>query len=144
MREILFRAKAVMRPPEGMYRTNYKNGDWVYGLVSKTSEYGAEMTNTDGVSGIDVDKDTICEYTGRVDKNEKKIFEHDIVRIVTEDNAGNINGFTGVVASHDCAFELQNIEDGEIYEGLGYYDSSELEVIGNAIDNPELLEASNG
>ena len=35
MREILFRAKAINQIKGKEYRTNYKNGDWVYGLLSK-------------------------------------------------------------------------------------------------------------
>lgn len=35
MREILFRAKAINRDTDREYRTNYKNGDWVYGLITK-------------------------------------------------------------------------------------------------------------
>ena len=35
MREILFRAKAINRVPGREYRTKYKNGDFVYGLLEK-------------------------------------------------------------------------------------------------------------
>lgn len=86
IREILFRAKAINRPPKGKYRTDYENGDWVYGLISQIhkqydDEYIVKMTNTDGVSNIDVDPDTICEYTGMTDKNGNKTFENDIVKV---------------------------------------------------------------
>ena len=33
-REILFRGKAINRD-EGYHRTEYKNGDWVYGLLTQ-------------------------------------------------------------------------------------------------------------
>jgi hypothetical protein len=37
------------------------------------------MTNEVGTSGIEVDKDTICEYTCMTDYEDKPIFESDIL-----------------------------------------------------------------
>ena len=34
MREILYRGQAKNRTEDREYRTDYQNGDWVYGLVS--------------------------------------------------------------------------------------------------------------
>lgn len=85
MREILFKAKATNREEGREYRTNYKNGDWIHGLVTSLDNYYlpsiAEMTNTDGVSRIEVLKETICQWTGLVDVNGVKIFEGDLVTI---------------------------------------------------------------
>lgn len=66
-REILFRGKAINRD-KGYHRTNYKNGDWVYGLVTRLYDerfenLPAEMTDTNGVSGIEVDYKTVGQYT---------------------------------------------------------------------------------
>ena len=68
MREILFRGKAINRD-YGYHRTNYKNGDWVYGLVTRLYDerfenLPAEMTNVNGIEGIEVDYKTIGQYTG--------------------------------------------------------------------------------
>ena len=132
MREILFRAKAINRVPGREYRTKYKNGDWVYGLLEKPRysefpELPAEMRNTDGVSGIEVDFDTIVQYTGLKDKKGKKIFEGDIVRVVS-------SGEIAVVKWDEI--ESRFYFDAEEY---GICIVSKAEVLGNIYDNPELL-----
>ena len=138
MREILFRAKAVNRKEGHEYRTDYKNGDWVYGLLANNNPYldFAEMTNTDGISGIEVDKNTIGQYTGLTDKNGKKIFEGDIVSI-----SGELKG------TYTCVWEEYNFEyefDNKTMSfGLACVDSDDIEVIGNIHDNQELIGDDN-
>lgn len=144
-REILFRAKAINRDPDREYRTNYKNGDWVYGLVTtmyddRFPNLPAEMKNTDGVSGIDVDHRTIGEYTGLTDKNGTKIFEGDIVRhyfklsIPGEETATD----RGVIKwdCRECFFFRTSLDgkDKTVSANCVY------EVIGNIYDNPELVK----
>lgn len=151
-REILFRAKAINRD-SGYYRTTYKNGDWVYGLL--TSPYNerfnlpAEMTNTSGVSGIEVDCKTIGQFTGLSDKNGVKIFEGDIVKgtaysatrigvIVWIDEISSF-GVRYVNAPNPAAWENSSILR---CVSLGKTDEFAAEVIGNIYDNPELLNAA--
>ena len=150
MREILFRGKAINRN-RGYHRTKYKNGDWVYGLVTKLYDerfetLPAEMTNTDGVSGIDVDYRSIGQYTGLTDKNGKKIFEGDIVTAPYIDpifhsrwNEGNPTENT-VVKYADGVFYIEYIESKHKITLFGLLDGEkEAEVIGNIYDNPELM-----
>ena len=134
MREILFRAKAINRIPGREYRTKYKNGDWVYGLLEKPRypefpELPAEMRNTDGVSGIEVDFDTIGQYTGLTDKNGAKVFEGDIV---------SLGG-----ANYPVIFNtLGNCAEFALTDGVPFgfdYVHVPMEVVGNIYDNPELL-----
>lgn len=141
MREILFRAKAINRKPGRGYRTNYKNGDWVYGLITKLHDeefpiLPAEMTNTDGISGIDVNYKTIGQYTGLKDMHGKKIFEGDILRFPypSTQNIYSVMWSGGSFVRKD--------PDG-YYLSLNALNCDEYEVIGNIYDNPELLEGEN-
>ena len=138
MREILFRAKAINRDPDGEYRTNYKNGDWVYGLITRSYiekiDLAVEMRNEDGVDGIEVDYNTVGQFTGLTDKNGKRIFEGDIIRygdtihrVVYEQRNGT--AYFGLVYS-----PIETLPFGH------YQDLRQLEAIGNIYDNPELMK----
>lgn len=93
MKEILFKAKRKGRVDGSDYISPYKNGDWVYGLVSKqykghwAEEFDDEMTDENGVSGITIDRNTICEYTGLDDGLGQKIFEGDRLMLLDEDDS---------------------------------------------------------
>lgn len=138
MRKILFRAQAINRD-KCEHRTNYKNGDWVYGLITRLYDerfpnLPAEMSNEYGVTEIEVDYKTIGQYIGVNDKNNKKIFEWDIVkgRLFYEDNARLY-----VVKYSNCKTSYYFVgEDKHIYSASNILD---IEVLGNIWDNPELL-----
>jgi len=139
MREILFRGKAINRN-EGCHRTEYQNGEWVYGLVTRLYDeqfknLPAEMTNTNGISGIEIDYKTIGQYTNMLDKNGTKIFEGDII-----DFFGRSDGDGYGVVKYD-AYETEfGFEYDNIYRSLGrnFYPEN-IEVVGNVYDNPELV-----
>ena len=134
MREILFRGKAINRNENYSYRTDYKNGDWVYGLLADVNDYAgfSKMTNTDGVTGIEVDTNTVGQYTGSKDMNDTKIFEGDIVYSARDAEPA-------VITWDDFTVRFIIEFDGIITDYDNYY-ASDLEVIGNIHDNPELLE----
>ena len=88
MREILFRGK----------RTD--NGEWVYGNLVRGSEekyaYIVEFGNRELCRNyVNVNPDTVGQYTGLKDKNGTKIFEGDIVKCVDTNNGGS---FTAIVS----------------------------------------------
>lgn len=116
MREILFRGKRV------------DNGEWETGSLvyarMGTSEEQAGIADKMTAYHTPVIPETVGQYTGLTDKNGKKIFEGDIVKI-----------------SNDEIFEVK-YEDGGFTAGLflGDWDYGHVEVIGNIYDNPELME----
>lgn len=124
------------------------NGEWEIGSLIALSDGKFEIANkcenppdSDPMWGKCVithyvDPSTICQCTGLKDKNGKLIWENDVVNCMAEDCCGYIGwneseaGFYFNTLLEDGGFEEERIYD--------YQDC--MEVIGNTIDNPELLE----
>lgn len=66
-REIKFRGKRI------------DNKKWVYGFLAD-EDYINDIDSID-LSSIEVDIDTVCEFTGLLDKNGKEIYEGDIISV---------------------------------------------------------------
>ena len=126
MRQILFKAKRK------------DNGEWVEGGYFSepyTEKKFIICWNSFGLGFnefIEVDPDTICQFTGLTDKNGKKIWENDIVVL-----AGACGRFVCKWADYIAKFIFENdfsSSDFVCYRG------AEIEVVGNIFDNPDLLE----
>lgn len=125
MREILFKAK----------RTD--NGEWVQGYLFKIWDEAYILWGmiNDVPDMIEVDPETLCQYTGLTDKNGKKIWENDIVDAYEEYTA---EVSKNVVKFKDGCFKL--FEKDNLIIHLDGYNESELEAVGNVFDTPELLK----
>lgn len=153
MREILFRGK------------NEDNGEWIYGLFCRVGNTYANIVENDTEVMYTVSTVTLGQYTGLTDKNGRKIFEGDIVKlfdihvgeIVQECSAfgigcrqqidydylaSEIASVTGYDNSPMFCYNDNFVSLWELY--WNYNDENDeisvVEVIGNIHDNPELLE----
>ena len=145
-REILFRGK----------RTD--NGEWVEGHYSPvnipiTGNMG-HFINVGGYRAVEIDPETVGQFTGLCDKNGVRIFEGDIIR--WHDNTElSVGGQIAEVCfgkyrDADSAFD-------DVY-AIGFYlrtsggecvticwldeYKNDFDIIGNIHDTPELLEVS--
>lgn len=113
------------------------NGEWVEGYLYGIWErryilWG--MTN-DIQNMVEVDPETVCQCTAMPDKNNKLIFENDIA---IKHNDDDKEPYLIRWSENYAAWELAQC--GCAMYGFFDVDFGEIEVIGNAIDNPELLE----
>lgn len=126
------------------------NGEWIEGTAFKADKNGdafilAAIENEEhhliSMKLIRIDRETVCEFTGRTDAKGKEIFGGDIL--------GNEKGWKAVVCFSKESNDFEIVvaiesmpSDSEIpseYES----DSDKWEVIGNIHDNPELLGGAN-
>lgn len=139
MREILFRGK----------RTDGKG--WLYGYYSFNPTTNIHWIRTPRTTYWDedmVDPSTVGQYTGLKDKDGKRIFEGDILRIAKiSDGLGSyyhppLDYPVNVVVKWDlCAWMWETLcEDKRYISFPNAWCHYECEIIGNIHDNPELLE----
>ena len=143
MREILFRGKSI------------KTNQWIYGgfhiwekrqvcalsndslkddeisyVITVNSFADWNMPRT--MQAVEVIADTVGQYTGLTDRNGNKIFEGDIVNILTE------NEEIGVIVYEDGGFIVH--ADKFSIDIIYKINGTDVEVIGNKYDNPKLME----
>lgn len=129
MREVLYRGKRI------------DNGEWVYGGVCQ-SETWTEILSVKDIAGdsytpdtseiieYEVVPETVGQYIGLCDVSGVKVFEGDIVEVYTEDERAQ------VVFDQESA--RYNLEFSTFVADFDSYYTSEIEVVGNVYDNPEL------
>lgn len=146
MREILFRAKRK------------DNGEWIEGGYAEhegkvfivtwvryipdtrdwdTADYYENNPHYNSAL-IEVIPETVCQYTGMTDRDEKKIFEGDICEFSVFDYNGHDTQYKGVVVYCGSRFMLWESKESEYYGNDGGFDldwvvsqDDEFEVIGN-------------
>ena len=138
MREILFRGK------------KRSDGQWVQGDLHQWLEaVYISAENSDGYTKTNwlVDAETVGQFTGLNDQNGAKIFEGDVVSypdnyyswqgdVNVTRNIGVVDWDENVMCFYFSNRHFVDMEDFDVENGR----MTEVEVVGNVFDHPELLE----
>ena len=140
MKEILFRGKRI------------DNNEWVEGYYVKMYDAHHNRT-TYGICTGYLESDweelfldwhkvaplSVGIFTGRTDKNDKKVFEGDILYVKFKVSDSKTLTYVGVVKYEDDK-GVFICENAERCDGLYVFGSDDYEVIGNIFDNSKLME----
>lgn len=138
MRKILFRGKRI------------DNNEWTYGdLIQDGRGYVGMWAQTPSAVNYEVESKTIGEYTGCTDKNGKRVFEGDILRVELCGETGSriCPVYFGEYIDADSVFDDYRcigfyVKTSDGCGNIGFLLTGEFkfEIVGNVYDNPELLE----
>ena len=151
MREILFRGKQVTDNVwfEGGINTGTNGKPYIV----RRSKYRFDTNDWDAsdiyvsdphytLACVEIVPETLGQFTGLFDKNDKKIFEGDIVKtkygrlciVVWFSNQVHCGWDLEAIRSFDNCFRTRYPDSVDLYK------KDNLEVVGNIHDNPELLK----
>ena len=148
MREILFRAKQI------------DDGEWVegyYAMMVKENLIRHYIIQNCALTGlfddpeenmyfndVEINPETLCQFTGLTDKNGKRIWENDILHVI--EKMGNNVYHNGSLISaprwrNESDFKVE-FTPGSLMNVQRFVNdlNIECEIIGNVFDNPELLK----
>jgi uncharacterized phage protein (TIGR01671 family) len=133
-REILFRGKRL------------DNGEWIEGGVcigDNCTHIVRQITQhikRDDYEcyAVEVYPVTVSQFTGLTDKNGKKVFEGDIIEVIT--CGFNSEKFTTSIVFSDCAFRMKNGRNLFYFGQKNMTTMDDARIIGNIHDDPDLME----
>lgn len=136
MHELLFRGQQRRKDEKVRMDGSPVESSWFYGngILQGKGDFSIIYPNEPTFEKLSVYTDTLGQYTGLTDINEKKIFEGDIVQNIITKETAIVRWYT-----EHSAFMLYDKNNNKVYF-LYDNDFNKIEIIGNIYDNPELLE----
>lgn len=134
-REILFKAKTIDNGEwvEGYYVYDYSHdAHYIFANIIVTPNGVHDRRESFSLEYYEINPNTLCQYTGLTDTNDREIWENSILELPGED------GYFKCEWEEDTARFVLN-GDGLTVDFDNYW-SYQVEVVGNIFDNPELLE----
>ena len=142
MREIKFRGKQL------------GSGEWVYGHFIKTKNHkdncyisqGDPYNDMGMMQGfVNVDPETVGQFTGLKDNNGKEIYEGDIVEFTAYTKFREQSENRTEVVTYSCKPNgrvgfTPMVWHTDVEDDYYNYEIENIRVIGNVHENPELLE----
>ncbi len=123
MREIKFRGKGK------------KDGKWYFGNLYDIDTYGRTHICTINGGCLDIDHETVGQFTGLYDCDGKEIYEGDIIRFGNSKcGVCEVKWDESIAAFCICFYFKDEIGSRPLGGGV------EFAIIGNIHDNPELLK----
>ena len=119
-----------------------RNGKWYYGSLHVNEIYGRKQIWLSGVLGyVDVDPETVGQFTGLYDKDGKEIYEGDILLLGNSPSAVFEVKWNESIAAFCIRFNFEN-EIGSRPLGEWLAEKKNIAIIGNVFDNPELIKGN--
>ncbi len=127
MRTIKFRGKGK------------KDGKWYFGNLYDIDTYGRTHICTINGGCLDIDHETVGQFTGLYDCNGNKIYEGDIVEWEKDGLMYVVRFWRGMffASVQECN---EGILGGFPLHALTEYEYRKCKIVGNIYDNPELLK----